>query len=311
MKVFVTRALPLDARAIAPPGVTVEVSPVERALTREEIVAGARDADALVPLLTDTIDATVIDASPRLRVIANYAVGVNNIDLGAAKARGIVVCNTPDVLTDATADLTMTLMLMQLRRVREAERVLRAGAFDGWSPTLLLGGELRRRVLGIFGFGRIGRAVARRALAFGMRVQAASRREITEPGVRRVALDELLRTSDVISLHAPLTDETRLVLGARAFAAMKADAIVVNTARGPLIDEAALVAALEQRRIAGAALDVFEDEPRVHPALLGRDDVVLLPHVGSGTREAREAMARLALENCFAVLAGGVAKTPV
>lgn len=267
-------------------------------MTRDEIAREAADADGLVSMLFDPIDAELIARLPRLKVIANVAVGVNNVDLAAARGRKIAVCNTPGVLTDATADLTMALVLSLARRLREGERLLRSGAFDGWSPSLLLGAELRGRTLGLFGFGRIGRAVAERAKAFGMEIVTHTR---TAP-----ALDAVL-ACDVVSLHAPLTPETRHAIDEKALARMKPTAFLINTARGPLVDEAALVRALESRTIAGAALDVFEDEPRVHPGLLGRDDVVLLPHLGSATRETREAMARLALSGCFAVLTG---KTP-
>lgn len=303
MRVFVTHALPLDPAREAPSGIEVVVSPHARALSKEEIARGAADCDGLVSMLFDPIDAELLARLPRLKVIANYAVGVNNVDLAAAAARGIRVCNTPDVLTNATADLTMALLLALARRVREGERLLRSGAFDGWKPSMLLGLELRGRTLGLFGYGRIGRAVARRAEAFGMRVLTHTRRNATGSDV---PFEEFLATSDVVSLHAPLTAETRHVIDARALGAMKRSALLLNTARGPLVDEAALVASLEAGTIAGAGLDVFEEEPRVHPGLLGRDDVVLLPHVGSATRETREAMARLALSGCFAVLQGRV-----
>lgn len=309
---FVTRALPVDVATYTSPDVRVIVDPRDRTLSADEIAEGAREADALLPQLTETIDRSLLARLPQLRVIANCAVGVNNIDVAAARERGIVVCNTPDVLTEATADLAFTLMLALARRVREGERIVRSGAWGGWSPGAFLGREIHGRTLGLFGFGRIGRAVARRAEAFGMRIVFATRRETAGAhGATRVSFDELLRTSDVLSLHAPLTPETRHVIDARALASMKRDALLVNTSRGPLVDEAALVAALGTGTIGGAGLDVFEHEPDVHPGLVARDDVVLLPHVGSATRETRAAMATLALENCFAVLAGKPPKTPV
>ncbi len=316
MIVFVTRRLALDPVAIAPPGIDVVVSPLDRPLSRDEIVDAAAEASGIVSMLSDPFDADLIAALPRLRVIANHAVGVNNVDLAAATARGIAVCNTPDVLTDATADLTMALILAVTRRLREAERHLRQGEFTGWAPTLLLGGDLAGSTLGLFGFGRIGRAVARRAAAFGMRVLFHSRRPIGadgereadrrvgEPAAIRVSWDDLLGSSDIVSIHAPLTVETRHAFDARALASMKRGAILINTARGPIVDEGALVDALQYGPLGGAGLDVFEEEPRVHPGLCGRDDVVLLPHVGSATYNTRVAMARLALGGCFEVLLG-------
>lgn len=307
VRVFVTRSLPLDPRSVVPADLDVGVSPHDRPLRADEIAELAADADGIVSMLSDPLDAALIRRLPRLKVISNFAVGVNNIDLAAAEARGIAVCNTPDVLTDATADLTMTLLLALARRVREAERLLRSGAFDGWGPSMLLGTSLRGATLGLFGFGRIGRAVARRADAFGLRVAYHTRNAVPDaegaPGERR-PWDEILATADVVSLHAPLTAETRHVVDARALAVMKKSAFLLNTSRGPLVDEAALVKALAEGALAGAGLDVFEHEPEVHPGLLGRDDVVLLPHVGSATVVARVAMARLALESCVAVLRG-------
>lgn len=309
---FVTRALPVDAVAFTSPNVRVIVDPRDRTLTADEIAEGARDADALLPQLTETIDRALLARLPSLKVIANCAVGVNNIDVAAARERGIVVCNTPDVLTEATADLAFTLLLALARRVREGERIVRSGAWGGWAPGAFLGREIHGRTLGLFGFGRIGQAVARRAEAFGMRILFTTRRETAGAhGATRVSFDELLRASDVLSIHAPLTPETRHVIGTSALASMKRDALLINTSRGPLVEEAALVAALESGTIGGAGLDVFEHEPDVHPGLVARDDVVLLPHVGSATRETRAAMASLALENCFAVLAGKPPKTPV
>jgi glyoxylate reductase len=239
---------------------------------------------------------------------------VNNIDLDAARERGIVVCNTPDVLTDATADLTMTLLLALARRVREGERIVRSGAFGAFRPDFLLGRELKGTTLGLFGFGRIGQAVARRANAFGMRVLFTTRHELPiagKLGASRVPFEELLRESDVLSIHAPLTAETRHVMNEAAFATLKRGAFLLNTSRGPLVDEAALVRALESGSLGGAGLDVYENEPEVHPRLVARDDVVLLPHVGSATQETRAAMASLALRNCFAVIAGNPPIAPV
>lgn len=260
----------------------------------------------LVAMLTDRIDAEVLDAAPTLRVVANYAAGYNNIDLAAARARGIVVTNTPGVLTDATADLTWALILGITRRVGEGERLVRAGRWTGWAPTQLLGMDLCGAVLGVVGMGRIGRAVASRANAFGMRVVFTARRPMSDldPDWRAASLPDLLATADVVSLHVPLTDQTRHLLGADQLAMMKPTAHVVNTSRGSVIDEVALADALEAGRIAGAALDVYEREPQVHPRLLSNERTLLLPHLGSATTETRERMGSMVVENLIAVLEG-------
>ena len=316
MRVFVTRALPVDPASILPKGIDVAVSPHDRPLSADEIADAGRDADAIVSQLVDPFDRGLLARLPRLKVLANYAVGYDNVDVAAAAERGIVVTNTPDVLTDATADLTMLLVLAVARRLRESERLLRTGGFRGWSPTLLLGRDLAGATLGLFGFGRIGRAVAARAGAFGMRViytaRHAAPHDVEERlGATRVELPELLARADVLSLHAPATADTRHVIDARALAAMKRGAILVNTARGALVDEAALAEALARGALFGAGLDVFEREPAVHPALAGRDNVVLVPHVGSATEHARRGMARIALENCGAILQGRPPLSPV
>lgn len=260
----------------------------------------------LVAMLTDRIDAEVLDAAPTLRVVANYAAGYNNVDLTAARARGIVVTNTPGVLTDATADLTWALILGITRRVGEGERLVRAGRWTGWAPTQLLGFDLRGAVLGIVGMGRIGRAVASRAKAFGMRVAFTARRPMPDvnPDWRAASLPDLLATADVVSLHVPLTDQTRHLLGADQLAMMKPTAYVVNTSRGSAIDEVALADALEAGRIGGAALDVYEREPQVHPRLLSSERALLLPHLGSATTQTRERMGSMVVENLLAVLEG-------
>ena len=278
-------------------------SPLEPA----ELAKFAAGADALVTLLSDRVDASVFAACPRLRVVANVAVGVNNIDLDAARAAGVWVTNTPDVLTEATADFTMALLLAVTRRLVEGDRVMRAGGFTGWRPDYMMGSGLQRRVLGIVGLGRIGRAVARRALAFGMTVHAYDPTPPGKPDVEVTLfadLDALLPTVDVLTLHTPLTPSTRRLIDSRRLALLPRGAYLVNTSRGEVVDEAALVAALESGQLAGAALDVYEREPDVHPGLPGRDDVVLAPHLGSATRETRAAMADLAIDNVLAVLAG-------
>jgi len=270
-------------------------------------------AAAAITLLADPVTEEVFAGCPGLRVVANYAVGVNNVDLEAARRRGVVVTNTPDVLTEATADLTWALILAVTRRVVEGDALLRAGGFPGWRPDFLLGTGLQGKTLGIVGLGRIGRAVARRAAAFGMRVAATSRRPGSgaEEGVRRLTLDELLPQSDVLSVHCPLTPGTRHLLDERRLRMLPRGAYVINTARGPVIDEAALVRLLEEGHLGGAGLDVFEHEPAVHPGLLHRRDVVLTPHIGSATLETRSAMADLAAANVEAVLEGREPPTPV
>ncbi|HUQ01463.1 MAG TPA: D-glycerate dehydrogenase [Kofleriaceae bacterium] len=263
-------------------------------------------ADALVCLLSDRIDAAALDAGPRLRVVANYAVGVDNVDVAAATARGVLVANTPDVLVEATADFTFALMLAAARRLGEGERMVRAGAWRGWAPEQLLGADVGGRTLGIVGMGRIGRAVARRARGFAMRVlyTRGHAGDGAEAWATRVELDELLATSDVVSLHCPLTPETRGLVDARALAAMKPGAILVNTARGAIVDDGALAEALERGHLGGAGLDVFTEEPRIDPRLLAAPRVVLAPHLGSATTTARTRMAELCVTAVRDVLAG-------
>jgi glyoxylate reductase len=276
-----------------------------RALTSEEAVADfVGDADAAVTLLANPVGATVLDRCPDLRVVANVAVGHDNIDLEAARSRGVWVTNTPEVLTDATADLAMALILAVTRRIIEADGFVRAGRYTGWRLDLLLGTGLQGKTLGIVGYGRIGRAVARRARAFGTTVVASDPGFDGDDEVAAVPLEALLEVADVVSLHCPLNESTRGLMTAARFRAMKRGAYFVNTARGALHDERALVEVLEEGHLAGAALDVFEDEPAVAPGLVDREDVVLLPHVGSATRETRAAMAELAATNAVAVLKG-------
>jgi glyoxylate reductase len=268
-----------------------------------ELVAAVADVDAIVSLLTDAIDAEVIAAAQRLRAIGNVAVGYDNVDVEAAARRGVAVCNTPGVLDETTADLAFGLVIAASRLFGEAERDLRAGRWHGWAITQYLGQDVHGATLGVVGFGRIGRAVARRGAGFGMRVLHHARSETGEAGY--VAdLDQLLAEADVVSLHVPLSPATRHLIGHRELALMKPTAVLVNTARGPVVDEQALAEALERGEIFAAGLDVFEEEPRVHPRLLEAPRVVLLPHVGSGSRQTRTRMARLAAEGVRAVLAG-------
>lgn len=271
-------------------------------MPRGELLRRIADCDALLCVLTDRIDREVLDAGVRLKAVANIAVGYDNIDVAAARARGIVVANTPDVLTEAVAEFTWALILGIARRVGEGDRLVRGNGWKGWALDFMLGTELRGKQLGIVGAGRIGRAVAAKAPAFGMRVVFAR---------RDMSLDELLVTSDVVSLHAPATAETRHLINRRTLARMKRSALLVNTARGALVDEEALAWALDERLIAGAALDVYEREPDVHPGLKKHENVLLAPHLGSATRETRTAMAELAVRNVLGVLSGAGPLTPV
>jgi glyoxylate reductase len=272
----------------------------------------ARPVDVLCPQLSDRIDAAVLDAGgPRLRAVCDYAVGYNNVDVAAATERGVLVTNTPGVLTDATADIAMGLIIAAARRIVEGDMALRAGEFTGWTPEFMLGLELRGAQLGIVGMGRIGEAVARRALAFGMRLATLPRSEGRLGGgldgaVRFMDLDELLESSDIISIHCPLTEQTRHLIDERALRRMKPTAVLVNTARGPIVDEAALVRALREGWIAAAGLDVYEQEPQLAPGLAECRNAVLAPHLGSATVTTRSAMASLVADNALAVLAGEV-----
>jgi glyoxylate reductase len=288
-------------------------NPHDRALTRDELLRMINGQRGVVTMLTDRIDAEVLDAAPDLTVVANFAVGYNNIDVAAAKARGVTVTNTPGVLTDATADLTWALILGVARRLGEGDRLVRAGRWTGWSPTQLLGMELRDAVLGIVGMGRIGRAVASRARAFGMRVIYTARRpsQDLDQDWTAVALMDLLTTADVVSLHVPLTDATRHLIGAEQFAAMKPSAYVINTSRGPVVDESALIEALRSGRIAGAGLDVYEHEPEIHADLSACENALLLPHLGSATTATRERMGSMVVDNVIAVLEGRHPPIPV
>jgi glyoxylate reductase len=296
------------------------------ALLREHgevrVGVGPAGADAVVSLVTTRVDAAFLDAAfrgaagPGLRVVANVAVGFDNIDVDACRRRGVVVTNTPGVLTDATADIAMALILMSTRRLGEAERWVRSGRPWQWGMDWILGAGVQGARLGIVGLGQIGAATARRARAHGMHIAYANRRPadpavVAELGAERLGLDELFATSDVVSLHCPSTPETHHLVDAARLASMRPTAFLVNTARGPVVDEAALVTALEAGTIAGAGLDVYEDEPAVHPGLAALENVVLLPHVGSATVETRTAMAVLAARNAIAVLAGRPPITPV
>jgi glyoxylate reductase len=307
--VFLTRILPDQVMAELKKRFDLKYNRHDRPLTKSEIIRGMRGRPALISMLSDPIDAGVIESNPRLKVIANYAVGTNNIDLKTASSRGIQVTNTPGVLTNATADLTWSLILSLARRVLEGDRLVRSGRWTGWNPTLLLGTDLTGKILGIIGMGRIGQTVARRAVGFGMRLIYHNRRRLPvrlekELDASYRPLSRLLTTADIISLHLPLTPETRHLIGRRALDRMKSTAILINTARGPVVDEIALVGALKRGKIAGAGLDVFEDEPAVQMGLLSLPNVVLLPHLGSATVETRTKMGFMVVENIQAALRG-------
>ena len=285
-------------------------------LTEERLASALRSADGALTYLSDPVTAKVLEGCPRLKVVANHAVGVNNIDLAAARARGVVVTYTPGVLTEATADLTWALILGTARRAAEGDRMVRRGKFHGWAADLLLGMDLRGKTLGVVGLGRIGQAVARRAPAFGLKVVYAQRSRAdgcveAALGTVRLTLDDLVRTADVLTLHCPLTEETRGLMGRERLFAMKPGALFVNASRGGLHDEAALVEALAAGHLGGAGLDVFENEPALSPGLVGLDNVLLLPHAGSATHETRAAMARMALSDLLAVLEGREPEHPV
>ncbi|MHA6800505.1 2-hydroxyacid dehydrogenase [Bounagaea algeriensis] len=316
-RIVVTRWIPEQARQRLAEAGEVHVCGQDRPLQRAELHEVASGADALVTMVQDRVDAELVEAAgPNLRVVANVAVGHDNVDVAALRERGVVVTNTPDVLTDATADLALGLLLMVTRRLGEGERLLRAQQPWNFHLGFMLGSGLQAKTLGIIGLGGIGRAVARRARAFGMHI-AYTGRSRADAEVEReleatyLGQDELLRTADVVSPHCPLTPRTRHLIDEEALRAMRPEAVLLNTSRGPVVDERALVRALQAGEIAGAALDVFEREPEVQPELLGMDNVVAVPHLGSATRETRGAMADLAARNVVGVLESGTPVTPV
>lgn len=317
-RVVVTGNIPqagLDVLANA--GIMTQTWTSDAAISREELLKRVVGADVLVTLLTEKIDAEVLDAAgAQLKAVCNVAVGFNNIDVLACNQRGIKVTNTPGVLTEATADIAIALILMVTRRLAEGERVIRSGTPWQWGMHYMLGAGIQQRQLGIIGMGAIGTATARRARACGMTIAYTNRSKASEAleselEMERMSLDDLLATSDVVSVHCPSNESTFHLIGASQFAKMKKSAFLINTARGPIVDEGALVKALEDGEIAGAGLDVYEHEPAVHPGLLKRDDVVLIPHLGSATIETRSAMATLAASNAVAVAIGRDPLTPV
>jgi D-3-phosphoglycerate dehydrogenase len=308
-RIYVTRPIPQAARdRLCEACFNVDLNSQDRNLTHDELLRNLAGHEGVLTFLTDRIDAEIIARAEGLRVIANCAVGFDNIDVRAATAHGIIVTNTPDVLTDATADFAWALLMAAARRVAEADRFVRAGRFRGWQPGLLLGAELVGKTLAVIGAGRIGAALALRSRGFRMRVLYVNPTPNTaieqEAGAQRADLDTALREADFVSLHVPLTAETRHLINAERLAAMKPTAYLVNTSRGPVVDEAALVEALREKRIAGAALDVFEHEPELAPGLADLENVVLAPHIGSGTVETRTRMIMVAAQNVFAAMRG-------
>ncbi len=312
--VFISNVLPEEARRAIPSDITVDYNDTDQPLPKAELIRRLRGKDGLICHIISTIDDEVL-ASPGLKVVSNVAVGYNNIDVAAATRRGIVVTNTPDVLTETTADFAFTLLMAAARRVVEADQYARSGQWTAWKWDLLWGADIHGKTLGIVGFGRIGRAVARRATGFDMRVlyydtvraDAAAERELHATAVD---METLLRESDFVTLHTLLGPATRHLINERTLRLMKKTAVLVNAARGPVVDEAALVRALSERWIAGAGLDVFEEEPTIHPGLLPLRNVTLAPHIASASGETRIGMAMLAVRNCLAVLDGKPALTP-
>jgi glyoxylate reductase len=312
-----TNRLPEPALAALRAAGCLRLDERTEAIPRSDLLELVGGADAVLTLLHDRVDEELLDAAgPQLRCIANVAVGHDNIDLDAATRRGVIVTNTPGVLDDATADLTLALILAATRRLAEGDRLIRTGRPWTWGMSFMLGRGLRGKLLGIVGLGGIGRRVAERARPFGMEIayhsrQAAPAEVVAELEAERLPLERLLASADVVSLHCPLTPETHHLIGSAELAAMKPSAVLINAARGPVVDERALAAALAQGEIAAAGLDVYEQEPRVDPALLDLDNVVLTPHLGSATVETRTAMAELAARNAISVLRGEEPLTPV
>lgn len=307
-KVYVTRQIPDDGMKLLYEKCDVTVNPHDRVVTREELLQNVKGKDALLCLLTERIDAEVFDANPHLKIVANYAVGYNNIDVAEATTRGVPVSNTPGVLTDTTADFAWTLLMAVARRVAEGDKFTRAGSFVGWAPMLLLGQDVHHKTIGIVGFGRIGQAMAKRASGFDMRILYYDVNQMPEVARQYNAeyreIDDLLRESDFVSLHVDLNEQTHHLIDERALGLMKPNAYLINSARGPVVDEAALVQALKANQIAGAGLDVFEEEPKLAEGLAELDNVVIAPHIASATKETRGAMARIAAENVIAALEG-------
>jgi glyoxylate reductase len=309
-RVYITRVIPQPGIDMLRGRYEVEINDDDTALSADDLQERARTSDALVTLLTDRIDRSVLEAGKgSLKIVANVAVGYDNIDVPAATSAGIIVSNTPGVLTETTADFAFALLMSAARRIPEAESFLRAGKYHGWGIMMMLGQEVHHATLGLVGFGRIGQAMANRARGFDMRVLyfdpvVDADREAAELGAQKVDLDTVLRESDFVSLHTPLIEETRHLIGPDQLRRMKSTAVLVNTSRGPVVDEAALADALRKGEIAAAGLDVFENEPSVHPDLLELSNVVVTPHIASASVATRTRMATMAAENVIAALSG-------
>jgi glyoxylate reductase len=310
MKIFVTRKIPEESLQLIKKEHEIEVFPHDRVPTKQEIINGLRGNDGLLCLLTDPIDRDVIYSEPKLKMIANYAVGYNNIDVKAATERGIPVSNTPDVLTDTTAEMAWALLFSVARRTVEGDRFTRAGKFTGWAPMLMLGQDVSNKTLGILGAGRIGTAFAMKSKGFNMNVLYADEKQNDllerELSAKKVSFNDLIKKSDYISVHVPLIPSTRHLIGEKELQMMKRNAILINTSRGPVIDEKALVKALKEKWIFGAGLDVYEQEPVIEKELFDLDNVVLQPHSASATTETRTKMAIMAAENMMAGLSGKI-----
>lgn len=315
MKVFITSKIPEPGIKLLINKYRVKVYSRSKQITAEELIKQVKYCDGIISLLTDKIDKTVIDSMPNCKVIANFAVGFNNIDVNYAKSKNIIVTNTPDVLTDSTADLAIALTLACARRFVEGEEMIRKKKFKGWHPTLLLGMELKNKTFGILGAGRIGTATAIRAKTFGCKIVYYSNKPNKyleqKTKAKKISLQNLLKNSDIVSLHLPLTPKTRKLIDRDKLELLKPSAIVINTARGEILDENYLIKMLENKRIFAAGLDVYENEPNINPALIKLKNVVLLPHLGSATNDARNAMSLLAAQNVDSVLSGRRPITPV
>ena len=314
-KVFITRSIPSIAMDMLKEYFQVEVNEEDRSLSKEEIIEKAKNSEGVLCLLTDNIDEEVIKSCNNVRIFSNYAVGFNNIDIKAATDKGIVVTNTPGVLTDTTAELAWALLFSAARCVVSADKYTREGKFKEWTPKLFLGQEITGKTLGIIGAGRIGQAFGKKGAGFNMKIVYHNRtRDLNfekECNAVWVTLEELLKESDFVSVHVPLTNETTHLLGEKEFKLMKNTAVLINTARGPVVDEKALVKALKEGEIWSAGLDVYEKEPKIEEELMELDNVVLLPHIGSGTVETRNKMASMAAQNIIEVLQGRPAINPV
>jgi glyoxylate reductase len=316
MKVFITRLIPsIGIELLKKKGFKVSVYKKDNPIPRKELLRQVRDCDALIPLLSDRIDKELIDQMKRCKVIANYAVGFNNIDVDYARSKGIIVTNTPDVLTDSTADLAMALVLACARRITEAEKFIRDKKFVGWKPQLLLGKELRNKYFGILGAGRIGTETAKRVRAFGCKIlyysNSTNKFLETKLNAQKLSLSSILEKSDILSIHLPLNTKTYHLLNEKNLILLKKSAILINTARGEIVDEKILFSMLKHKKIFAAGLDVYEDEPNIKKELYNLNNIILFPHIGSATIEARNNMSLLAAKNVIVVLTGKRALTPV